>query len=62
MQYVEVREWLKDMRKVERDHIRSTAYIDLNASGIYETNKKYSLFILLYPLTETLVDLVQHSV
>jgi hypothetical protein len=60
MQYVEGHEWLKDMRKSEQDCFRSTAYIDLN--GIYETNKKCSLFILLYPPTETLVDLVQHFI
>ena len=58
MQYVKVHEWLKDMWKAEWDCFRSTTYIDLN--GSYETNKKYSLFILLYPLTETLIDLVQH--
>jgi hypothetical protein len=60
MRYVEGHEWSKDMRKAERDCFRSTAYIDLNK--IYETNKKCSLFILLYPLTEPLVDLVQHRI
>jgi hypothetical protein len=62
MQYVGVHEWLKDMRKAEWDCFHSTTYIDLNINGSYETNKKYSLFILFYPPTETLVDLVQRRV
>jgi len=58
MQYEGGHGWSKDRRKAERDHVCSTAYINL--SVVREWKEEDSLFIIHHPQLETLVNLIQH--